>query len=97
MNPPRSKPRRVWTVKEAKAHLSEILRLAEQEGPQHIGRRRTCVVVPAADWYAKKPPRKPMGQWLVDNMPRGVNLDVSRTRLSRRKIPFASNRPWSQK
>ena len=91
MNPPCSKPRRVWSVKEAKAHLSEILRLAEEEGPQQIGRRKTFVVVAADDWYAKSSPRKPMGQWLVDNIPRGVNLDVSRTRLSRRKIPFASN------
>ena len=37
------------------------------------------MVVPAAEWYAPKPPRKPMGQWLVDNMPRGVHLDVSDT------------------
>ena len=86
MNPPSSKPSRVWTVTEAKARLSEILRLAEHEGPQQIGRRKTFVVVPAADWYAKKPPRKPMGQWLVDNMPRGVNLDIPETRESRREI-----------
>ena len=90
MNPPRSKPRRVWTVKEAKARLSEILRLAEEEGPQQIGRRRTFVVVSAADWYAKRPSRKPMGQWLVDNMPRGVNLDSPVTRESLREIPFVA-------
>ena len=90
MNPPRSKPRRVWTVKEAKARLSEILRLAEKEGPQQIGRRKTFVVAPAADWYAKRPPRKPMGQWLVDNVPRKVNLDMPETRESRREIPFVA-------
>ena len=28
---------RVWTVAEAKARLSEVLRLAEEEGPQRIG------------------------------------------------------------
>lgn len=50
MNPSRSKPSQVWTVKEAEARLSEILRLAEEEGPQQIGRRKTFVVVPAADW-----------------------------------------------
>lgn len=90
MNPPRSKPRRVWTVTEAKAHLSEILRLAEEEGPQQIGRRKTFVVMSAADWYAKRPARKPMGQWLVDNMPHGVNLDISARRKSRREIPFVA-------
>ena len=93
MNPPRSKPRRVWTVKAAKAHISEILRLAEEEGPQQIGRRKPFVVVPAAEWYAKKPPRKPIGQWLVDNMPRGVNLDVSGKRVSGRGIPFSTGKP----
>ncbi|MDE0643160.1 MAG: type II toxin-antitoxin system prevent-host-death family antitoxin [bacterium] len=39
---------RNWTVSEAKRRLSEILRLAEEEGPQHIGVRRSFVVVPAA-------------------------------------------------
>ena len=34
-----SEPGRVWTVAEAKARLSEILRLAETEGPQRIGKR----------------------------------------------------------
>ena len=42
-----AKPHRVWTVAEAKARLSEILRLAEEEGPQHIGARKPFVVVPA--------------------------------------------------
>ena len=76
MNPPRSKPIRVWTVTEAKARLSEILRLAEEEGPQQIGRRKAFVVVSAADWFAKRPSHKPIGRWLVENMPRGVNLDL---------------------
>ena len=90
MNPTRSKSRRIWTVKEAKARWSEILRLAEEEGPQQIGRRKTFVVVSAADWYAKKPSRKPMGQWLVENVPRGVNLNVSRSMKTRREIPFVA-------
>ena len=85
-----SEPRRVWRVAEAKARLSEVLRLADEEGPQHIGTRKPFVVVPADDWYAKTPARKPMGQWLVDNMPRGVNLDVPKTRVSRREIPFVA-------
>ena len=50
MPDPHSKPGRVWTVAEAKARLSEVLRLSEEEGPQHIGRRRSFVVVSAADW-----------------------------------------------
>ena len=48
------------------------------------------MVVPAADWYAKRPPRKPMGQWLVDKMPRGVNLEISAKRKTQRGIPFVA-------
>ena len=82
------KPHRVWTVAEAKARLSEILRLAEEEGPQHIGARKPFVVVPADAWYEKTPPRKPLGQWLIENVPRGVNLEIPGDRESRRQIPF---------
>ena len=35
MPDPHSKPGRIWTVAEAKARLSEVLRLSEEEGPQH--------------------------------------------------------------
>ena len=84
-----STPHRVWTVAEAKARLSEILRLAEEEGPQRIGTRRSFVVVPvpAAAWDAKTLPLKPLGKWLVENMPRGIELEVPE-RSSNRKISF---------
>lgn len=82
---------RVWTVAEAKARLSEILRLAETEGPQRIGMRKPFVVAPAAAWEElASPPRKPLGRWLVENMPRGTDLVVpERNERSRREIPFA--------
>ena len=80
--------KRVWTVAQAKAKLSEILRLAESEGPQRIGTRRPFVVVPAEVWEEKRPPAKPLGQWLVENVPRGTNLEVPE-RNSSRPIPFA--------
>ena len=85
-----AKPDRTWTVAEAKARLSEILRLAEEEGPQRIGTRRSFVVVPAAVWDAKTPPRKPLGQWLVENMPRGIELEVPSRREPEREIPFST-------
>lgn len=38
---------------------------------------------------AKTPPRKPLGQWLVENMPRGTNLEISGDRNeSGRAISF---------
>ena len=80
---------RVWTVTEAKARLSEILRLAEEEGPQRIGTRKPFVVVPAATWDEKMKPRMPLGKWLVENTPRGTNLEIPpRSRESHREIPF---------
>lgn len=79
-----------WTVAEAKARLSEILRLAEEKGPQRIGVRRAFVVVPERVWQAHAPVRTPLGQWLVENMPRGVHLEIPGDRRSRREIPFAS-------
>ncbi|MXZ42315.1 MAG: hypothetical protein F4Z18_11175 [Caldilineaceae bacterium SB0666_bin_21] len=78
---------RVWTIVEAKARLSEILRLAESEGPQRIGTRKSFVVVPAHVWDAQKSPRKPLGQWLIENMPRGIDLELP-DRSSTRMTPF---------
>ena len=38
---------------------------------------------------SKTPPRKPLGQWLVENMPRGTNLEIPGDRnVSGREIPF---------
>ena len=56
---------RTWTVSEAQGRLSEVLRLAEEEGPQLIGVRRSFVVVPAAMWYEKHLLANPWGNgWL---------------------------------
>ena len=82
------KPHRVWTVAEAKARLSEILRLAETEGPQRIGTRRPFVVVPERVWQNREPGSMPLGKWLVANTPRGTNLEIPSRRASSRKIPF---------
>ncbi len=84
MNPPA--PTRLWTVAEAKAKLSEIFRLAEEEGPQHIGTKRRFIVVPERLWQVQE--RQHMGHWLVENMPRGANLEIPADRKSRREIPF---------
>ena len=83
-----AKPRRVWTVAAAKARLSEILRLAEEEGPQRIGTRKSFVVVPEQVWQARTALREPLGRWLVANVPRGGKLEIPDGRDSRRKVPF---------
>ncbi len=83
-----SESQHVWTVAEAKAKLSEILRLAETEGPQRIGIRRSFILVSDKLWQTKKPPKKHMGKWLVENMPRGTNLPIPDRREPGRRIPF---------
>ena len=35
-------------------------------------------------------PRKPLGQWLIEHMPRGTALELP-ARSSSRKIPFISD------
>ena len=84
-------PRRVWTVAEAKARLSEILRLAEEEGPQRIGARRSFVVVPERVWEGRTPPGRSLGQWLIENTPRGTDLEIPSRRERGREIPFVND------
>jgi len=82
---------RTWTVAEAKAKLSEVLRLAEEEGPQRIGLRKPFVVVPERVWREKSPPEMHMGRWLVENVPRGLNWEIPRDRRSNRAIPYSDD------
>ncbi len=78
---------RIWTVAEAKARLSHILRCAESDGPQRIGTRRTFVVVPEHVWEQHTEPEVHLGRWLIKNMPRGHELEAP-DRRSDRPIPF---------
>lgn len=65
---------RSWSVQEAKAKLSEVLRRAREDGPQIIGTANPCVVVPLEVWQTRAKPRPPFGRWLADNAPRGEPL-----------------------
>ena len=84
---------RAWTIAETKARLTEILRLAEQEGPQRIGARNSFVIMPERLWRERAqtahaaPAKMPMGQWLVANFPRIGGLELP-SRRSNRAIPF---------
>ncbi len=81
----------IWTIAEAKARLSEILRRANTEGPQHIGTRNRYVIVPEEEWLKLRHPRPPLGKWLLDNMPRGEALELPDRAQSGRAIPFAED------
>lgn len=97
----------VWTIAEAKAKLSEILRLAESEGPQRIGRRKRYVVVPEEVWLEresspqapqdgasedKSAPRMSIGQYLIEKMPRGIYDNAP----ERGSDPPYSDADWSE-
>ncbi len=88
-----------WTLREAKAHLPQILRLSEVDGPQYISASRVesphiketeeFVIVPAKLWHEKNPPEIPMGQWLKENMPRGIGTKEPEYDENGRFIPFS--------
>jgi hypothetical protein len=83
--------RKTWTVAEAKARLSEILRLASEEGPQRIGTKTPYVVVPEAEWLKRAEPRIPLGRWLVENMPRIDDLELPDRREPERAPLFSDD------
>lgn len=77
-----------WTVQDAKAHLSEILRRARAGEPQRIGIADGCVVVSERVWRERS--AAGLGAWLVASAPRGEPLPEAE-RGSRRAIPFAED------
>jgi prevent-host-death family protein len=78
-----------WTVQDAKAQLSELLRRARAGEPQRIGMTdEACVVVSAKAWEALHP--SALGSWLVDNAPAGEELELP-PRPSHRTDPFENN------
>jgi prevent-host-death family protein len=76
---------KTWTVQDAKAQLSEVLRRARAGEPQRIGVTDTCVVVAEKDWAALQ--ASDLGAWLVESAPRGDEIALP-PRGSRRGDPF---------
>ena len=80
----------MWTVQEAKAKLSEVLKRAKQGEPQIIGTQDPCVVI-SLEEYKRLLPRESephLGKWLVDTAPRGFELEMP-SREDDRPDPFA--------
>ncbi|MDE0396145.1 MAG: hypothetical protein OYK82_15375 [Gammaproteobacteria bacterium] len=88
-------PVEVWTVAAAKSRLSEVLRRASEVGPQQIGVRRPHVVVPLDQWLARARPEPNFGRWLVENAPRGCEIELPSREDGDREIPFA-NLDWGE-
>ena len=79
---------KTWTISEAKARLSEVLRLAGEEGPQYIGTKTSYVVIPEAHWRSLNQPKKALGLWLVENMPATAELELPDRHEPEREVPF---------
>lgn len=85
--PPRSC--RIWTLVEAQANLPEIFRLAEEEGPQHIGTpSKTYFVVSSYANRETVAPPIPLGQFLVQNLPGAGDLEHPDRKVRPRPIPL---------
>jgi hypothetical protein len=78
-----------WSVQDAKARLSELLRRAREGEPQRIGLSDGCVVISEQVWSALQGAK--LGAWLVDSAPAGEPIEPA-SRRSRRETPFASGR-----
>lgn len=66
----------MWSVAEAKAQLSEILRKARAGSPQVIGSQDPCVVVSLDTYQSRIADSDHDGKWLIDMTSR-LRLDIS--------------------
>jgi prevent-host-death family protein len=79
-----------WSVQDAKAQLSELLRRARRGQPQRIGTKEPCVVISEAEWRASQ--GASLGRWLVESAPRGEALELP-SRKSRRTVDLEDGEP----
>ena len=93
-NPTAKLSEKVWSIAEAKARLSEILRLAEEEGPQQVGVKKTFVIMPRETWEATETPGMSLGEMIMKFRPNPEDLPEdgleipSRKKEGERPIPF---------
>lgn len=65
----------MWSVQEAKARLSEVMRRARAGEPQIIGSRQPVVVISGEQLEAVRP-KKHLGRFLVETAPRGAPIEL---------------------
>ena len=93
-NPTAKLSEKIWPVAEAKARLSEILRLVEEEGPQQIGVKKTFVIVPREAWEDTEASGMSLGEMIMKFRPNPEDLPEDGLKVPSRKeekecpIPF---------
>jgi prevent-host-death family protein len=91
----------MWSVQDAKSHLSELMRRARAGEPQTIGTRDGCVLISAEEFArlnavkeSAGEPKLHLGQWLLANSP-GIEDFVLPERGRGRPDPFEGF--WDEK
>ena len=76
-----------WTITEAKANFSEVIKKAHKSGPQTITRRGRTVAVVTAAKEERKPDRKgSLADFLLASPLRGSGIKIERLGIRLRKI-----------
>jgi prevent-host-death family protein len=80
----------MWTVQEAEAQLSEVLKRARDGEAQVIGAQDPCVVISMDEYkrLSSKNEEPHLGKWLVENTPHIGDIELP-TRAKDRPDPFA--------
>ena len=75
-SPPAQPPRSRWRLQDAKARFSELVRLAQSDGPQHVTLhgRDSVVVVDAGEFHRLKGART--GQLLIDALQASPHREI---------------------
>ena len=78
----------VWQLQEAKAQLSEVVRLCSVEGPQVLTVRgkETAVILSTEDFEKMKAKKPKFTEFMQKSPLRGVDLELKRDRSKGRKI-----------
>jgi len=77
-----------WQLQDAKARLSEVVKKAAQEGPQHITLHGepVAVVLSEADYQRLRKRPKRFVDFIRNSPLKGVELDLTRDRSMPRKV-----------
>lgn len=76
-----------WQLQQAKARFSELVKVAESEGPQYITvhGEPTVVVIALKDYEKLTLPKSSFGEFLAKSPLKGVKLDVNRAKSKTRR------------
>lgn len=77
-----------WQLQEAKSHLSEVVKQAMQDGPQHITLRGepAVVVMSTKEFNKLKKPQKSLVEFIKQSPLFGAELNTKRNKSTNRNI-----------